>query len=125
MAVQLLQLLPHVLLDVLKSVKKRRSHRRGAGGLENAPAQTFFAGVHQSAVRMIDHHDLFGSQQVVRHQQRPQRIVGDDSSALRMMCASPVFSPSVRIDNLVSMQVNTASFFFGRGVNSRNSCVRE
>src|ERR1700674_4231648 len=45
--------------------------------------------------------------------------------ALRMMCASPVFRPRVRIESRVSIQVRTSSLRSGRGVNLRNSCVRE
>src|SRR5882762_9916940 len=45
--------------------------------------------------------------------------------ALRMMCASPVFRPRVRMESRVSIQVRTASLRSGRGVSLRNSWVRE
>src|ERR1700730_4513829 len=66
---ELLQLVAHVLLDVLKRVEKRRADRRGSGAILDSVAQIVFIALHQSAIGMIDDHDFFRAQQVMRHHQ--------------------------------------------------------
>ena len=48
----------------------------------NHCAQFFFARSHESAIRVIDDHELLGPKQVVRYQERPKCVVGDDSAGV-------------------------------------------
>jgi len=64
---QFLQLVAHILFDVLEGVEEGRRYCRGSRAVLDSGAQVLLAGVHQAAVGVIDDHDFFGAQQVVRH----------------------------------------------------------
>ncbi len=82
MIVQLLQLLAHILLDILKREKEcGRDGRRPRAVLDPRP-QILLAGLHQSAIGVIDDHEFLGVEQVVRHQQRAQTIVGHNAASV-------------------------------------------
>src|SRR2546430_6809728 len=66
MRAQFLQLVTHVFINVLESVKKCRSDRRGARAILDARAQLLFSRVHQSAVRVVDDHELLSAEQMMR-----------------------------------------------------------
>src|SRR5690349_12329761 len=57
MGAQLLQLVPHVFVNILEGVEKSRRNRRGSRAVLDARAQVLFRGQHQAAVGVIDHHE--------------------------------------------------------------------
>ena len=81
-------------------------------------------GVHQSAIGVIDDHEFLGAEQMMRDEQGAQRVVRDDAAGVADNVGVAFFSPRVRVESRVSMQVRTASLRSGRGVRWRNSCVR-
>lgn len=82
MRVQFLQLMPHVLFDILKGKKEGGSDGRGSGMILDFRPQILLAGQHQAAVGMVDDHDLAGAEQVVRYQKRTQTILSDDPACV-------------------------------------------
>jgi hypothetical protein len=82
MVVQLLQLLPHILLDILKSKKECGRDGRRPRAVLDSRSQILLAGLHQAAIGVIDDHKFLGVEQVVRHQQRAQTIVGHDAASV-------------------------------------------
>ena len=91
MTAKLLQLVSDVFLDVLEGVEKCGGDRRGPGAIVDSSAQVLLIRVHQPAVGMIDDHEFLGAEQVVRHDQRTQRVVGYDAARI---------SDNVRISGL-------------------------
>jgi TonB family protein len=89
MCPELLQLVTDILFDVLERVEKRGSNHCGSGAILNSGSQVLFAGLHQSAVRVIDDHDLLGAQQIVGYNQRTQRVIRNDAASIADdMCIS-------------------------------------
>lgn len=82
MAAKLLQLVADIFLDILEGVEEGRSHRGGARAILNSGAQILFAGVHQSAISVIDYHEFLGAQQIVRDEQRAQGVVRNDAAGI-------------------------------------------
>jgi len=82
MVVQLLQLLSHILLDILKSKKECGSNRRRPRPILDSRPQILLAGLHQAAIGVIDHHKFLGVEQVVRHEQGAQAIVGHNAAGI-------------------------------------------
>jgi hypothetical protein len=68
MGAKLLQLMAHILLDILESVEEGRSDCGGSGAIPNCGLQILFARFHQSAISVIYDHEFFGAKQIVRYQ---------------------------------------------------------
>lgn len=79
---QFLQLMAHVLFDVLKGKKECRRDCRSPTSILDSRAQILLAGVHQPAVGVIDDHEFLGFEEVVRYQQRAQAIVGHNAASV-------------------------------------------
>ncbi len=79
---QFLQLVPYVFFNVLEGVEERRRNRGGSGAVLDSCPQVLLAGVHQAAVGVVDDHDLFRAQQVMRYHQRAQAVVGHDAAGI-------------------------------------------
>ena len=62
MGAKLLQLFAHIFFDVLEGVEEGWSNDGGSGAILNSRAQILFAGVHQTAIGVIDHHNFLGAQ---------------------------------------------------------------
>src|SRR5581483_5013934 len=77
---QLLQLVADILFDIPEGIEKGRRDGCGSGGVLDARSQILFGGAHQSAIRVVDNHEFFGAQQVVRNEQRTQAVVSNDAS---------------------------------------------
>ena len=89
MGAKLLQLFAHIVFDVLEGVEEGGRNNSSSGAILDSRAQILFAGVHQTAIRMIDDHNFLGAQQIVRYDQGAQRVVGDDTSGIAEdMCIS-------------------------------------
>src|SRR5271154_5656141 len=58
MGTQLLQLMEHIFINVLKRVEPRRSDRRCSSALFDSRAEIVFGRVHQAAIGVIDDHEL-------------------------------------------------------------------
>ena len=82
MVVQLLQLLPHILFDILKGEKECGSNGRRPRPILDSRPQVLLAGLHQAAIGVIDDHKFLGVEQVVRYQQRAQAIVGHNAAGV-------------------------------------------
>ena len=80
--VQLLQLMAYIFIYVLECVEESGSKCGGAGGILDSGAQILFIRMHQSAIGVIDDHDFLDTEQVVRHEQRAQRVVRDDAAGI-------------------------------------------
>ena len=79
MRAEFLQLMAHVFVDVLESIEKGWSDRGSARAILNAGAQLLLGRMHQAAVGVIDDHEFLSAQQMVRDNQGPQRVVGNDA----------------------------------------------
>jgi hypothetical protein len=66
---QFLQLFPHILLNILKGKKECGSDGCCARAILDSRAKVVLAGVHQSAIGVIDDHEFLGFEEVVRYQQ--------------------------------------------------------
>ena len=82
MCAELLQLVADIFFDVLEGVEEGRSNRGGSSAILNSGPQILFAGIHQSAIGVIDDHDLFGAQQIVRYDQRAQGVLRNDAARI-------------------------------------------
>jgi hypothetical protein len=82
MVVQLLQLLSHILLDILKGEKKCWSNGCRPRPILDSRPQILLAGLHQPAIGVIDDHKFLGVEQIVRYQQRTQTIVGHNAASI-------------------------------------------
>src|ERR1700730_10772474 len=65
MRVELLQLWADIFINVLEGVEEGGSNSGDSGAVLDSVAQILFAGVHQSAIGVIDDHDFLGAQQIV------------------------------------------------------------
>ena len=92
--------------------------------LDSRP-QILLAGLHQSAIGVIDDHKFLGVEQVVRHQQRAQTIVGHNAASVADDVGVPSCQPQSTDGKPRVHASKMASFRAGRGVSLRNSCVRE
>src|SRR6266566_5547723 len=54
----------------------------GCREILDSGAQILFAGVHQSAIGVIDDHDFLGAEQIVRNDQGAQRVISDDAAGV-------------------------------------------
>ena len=82
MGAQFLQLVPDIFFNILKGVKKRGSNSGRPGAMLDSVAQVLLAGVHQSAIGVIDNHDFLSAKQIVRYDQRPQTIFRNDAAGV-------------------------------------------
>ncbi len=82
MGAELLQLMPDIFFDVLERIEKSRSDRRGSRAILDSGAQILFGGVHQSAIGVIDDHDLLGAQEKVRYDQGAQGVIRNDAASI-------------------------------------------
>ena len=81
MAAKLLDLVANVFFhDVKGKESTGRGHCVGAGSRYNQSAQLLFATAQQSAIGVVNDHDLFRSEQVVRDDQRSNDILGHDAT---------------------------------------------
>ena len=72
---ELLQLVANIFIDILEGVEKRGSQSGGPREILDSGSEILFAGVHQSAICVIDDHDFLGAKQIVRDEQGTQRVV--------------------------------------------------
>ena len=77
---QLPQLLPDVFLDVGKGVEAHRRICWNAGSLFDRAMQLFLGRLHQTAIGVIDDHELLRAEQVMGNQQGSNSVVGDDAA---------------------------------------------
>src|SRR5579864_3616828 len=82
MGAQLLQLVANVFVDILKGVKEGWSHRGGSRAILDTRAQVLLSREHEPAIGVVVDHEFFGAQQIVRDDQRTQRVVSDDASGV-------------------------------------------
>jgi hypothetical protein len=82
MCSQLLQLMAHILIDVLEGVEKRGRDGRRSGAILDSVAQILFSGVHQAAIGVVDDHELPGVQQVMRYDKGAQSVFRDDAAGV-------------------------------------------
>ncbi len=82
MGAELLQLVADIFFDVLEGVEEGGSHSGGPGAMLDSGAQVLLAGVHQSAIGVIDNHDFLSAEQVVRYDQRAQAVLGNDATGI-------------------------------------------
>ena len=82
MTAKLLQLVADVFFDVLERVEKCGGDRRGPGAIVDSSAEVLLIRMHQAAIGMIDDHEFLGAEQVVRYDQRTQRVVGYDAARI-------------------------------------------
>ena len=82
MRAQLLQLMAHILFNVLEGIKERGRDGRGSRAVLDPVAQIVFGGVHQAAIGVVDDHELFGVQQVMRYDQGAQGVFCDDAAGV-------------------------------------------
>jgi len=77
-----LQLMADIFFDVLESVEKSRRDSRRSSAILDARAEILLAGVHQATIGVVNDHDLFGAEQMVRHDQGTERIFGYDAASV-------------------------------------------
>ena len=82
MGAELLELVADVFLNVLESVEEGGSDGGGAGAVLDARAEVLFAGLHEAAVGVVDDHEFFGAEQVVRDEQGAEGVVRDDTAGI-------------------------------------------
>jgi len=82
MRAQLLQLMTDILVDVLEGVKERGRDGCGSRAILDSVAQILFGGKHQTAVCVVDDHELLGVQKVVGDDQGTQSIFRDDTTSV-------------------------------------------
>ena len=82
MGVELLQLVADIFFDVLEGVEEGWSNCGGSGEILDSGAQIMFAGVHQSAIGVIDDHNFLGAEQIVRYEEGAQRVVRNDAAGI-------------------------------------------
>jgi hypothetical protein len=82
MSAQLLELVADIFFDILESVEEGRSNGGGAGVILNSGAQILLGGVHQAAIGVVDDHDFFRAEKVVRDDEGAQGIIGDDATGV-------------------------------------------
>ena len=81
MAAKLLDLVANVFFhDVKRKESAGRGHCLGAGPRDNQSAQLLFATAQESAIGVVNDHDLFRPEQVVRDDQRSNDILGHDAT---------------------------------------------
>ena len=81
-SVEFFQLVADVFFDVLEGVEEGWGDRGGAGAVLDSGAQVLFGGVHQTAIGVVDDHELLGAKQVVRDDEGTQGVVGDDATGV-------------------------------------------
>jgi len=82
MGAQFLQLLADIFFDVLEGIEEGGRNSGRSSALLDSGAQVLLAGVHQAAIGMIDDHDFLGAEQIVRYDQRAQRVFRNDASGI-------------------------------------------
>ncbi len=83
MGAKLLQLFAHIFFDVLEGIEEGSRNDRGSGAILDSRAQILFAGVHQSAIRMIDDHNFLGAQQ--KHQRTTTAIPAEEGGSVLLL----------------------------------------
>ena len=69
MGAEFLHLVADIFFNVLEGMERGRGDSGGSGPRPDSGAQTLLAGVHQSAIGVIDDHDFLGAKQKMRYQQ--------------------------------------------------------
>ena len=82
MGAELLQLVADVFIDVLESVEEGRSDGGGSSAILDLVAQIVFCGMHQTAIGVIDDHEFFSAEEMMRNDERAQCVVGDDAAGI-------------------------------------------
>src|SRR5260370_25035995 len=82
MATEFLQLVAHVFFDVLEGVEEGRGDGFSSGTILDSRPQILFGGLHQSAIGVINDHELLRAEQMMRHDQGPQGVVRYDSTGV-------------------------------------------
>src|SRR5882762_5710227 len=80
MCAELLQLVADIFFDVLEGVEEGGSHGGGSRAVLDSGAQILFAGVHQSAIGVIDDHDFLSAEEIVRYDQGAQSVFRHDAA---------------------------------------------
>src|SRR5439155_6512898 len=68
--------------DGLGSVGGGGSDGGGSRAILDSGAQVLFAGVHESAIRMVDDHEFLGPEQMMRYHKGAQRVIRDYSAGI-------------------------------------------
>jgi hypothetical protein len=82
MSPELLQLVADIFFDVLEGIEAGGSDSGGSGAILDSAAQVLLAGVHQSAIGVIDDHDFLGAQQIMRYHQRAEGVFRNDAAGI-------------------------------------------
>jgi len=82
MGAELLQLVADIFIDVLEGVEEGGSNGGSSGAILDLVAQIVLGGVHQSAIGVIDDHEFFSAEEMMRNDERAQRVVGDDAAGI-------------------------------------------
>ena len=82
MGAKFLQLLTDIFVNIPKGVEVGWRDSSGPRIALDSGAQVLLGRAHQSAIGVIDHHEFFRTQQVMRHEQRAQSIVRDNPASV-------------------------------------------
>src|SRR5580700_4178390 len=82
MRAELLQLVAHILFNILEGVKESGRDGRGSRAVLDPVAQIVFGGVQQAAIRVVDDHELLGVQQIMGDNQGAQSIFGNNAASV-------------------------------------------
>ena len=82
MRAQLLQLMADIFLDILEGVKERGRDSRGSRAVLHSVPQILLGGMHQAAIGVVDDHELFGIQEIMRYDQGTQGVFGYDAAGV-------------------------------------------
>src|SRR5712664_467989 len=82
MRMKFLQLVADIFFDVLEGIEKSRCNRGCSGTILDSGTQILFGGLHQSAIGVIDDHELFRAEQMMRHDQGTQGVVRYDAAGV-------------------------------------------
>ena len=82
MRAKLLQLMADIFFDILEGVEERGRDSRGSGAVLDSVPQILLGSMHQAAIGVVDDHELFGVQEIMRYDQGAQRVFGDDAAGV-------------------------------------------
>jgi hypothetical protein len=82
MGAKFLQLVADVFFDVLESVKEGGGNGGSAGAILDSGTEILLAGVHQTAIGVVNDHDFLSAEKKVGDNEGAKGIFGDDSAGI-------------------------------------------